>query len=938
MIKYILLFIIVTNSIWGQLKHEEVLFLPWGEKEQSVGFRNAPGGQYGPMSFIVQKSEVKILDTQNNQIKSFKNSNLINTLSIPPINAEDFCIDQNNNLYLLSENSIYKYKNKKYFKIFTPKNNQQIITNLDINKDKIVTIYNESNSKNISNKDKTIEGIPDFFGNIFKVTKESWNKIILTKNESFFAEIKSTQSDLGSAKFIGNTLNGEIYIYFEKVIQQVPLQVQKFIYIYDKNGAIRHRTKIPQQCYTYIFQEFHVDENGYLYHMLSTKDGIFIIKWTIENKVKNIIDSEYPQKYDGIFHYNQLKESDPVSPAKSKKKAESVKFDPVSRDTSLFIGDSYTTHEWTASASNITNGRINDPNGVEIETPPWVEVGNNIQIPYMWGGFWSLAEFDNRLLNEKYAGDIATSGVSQYCGGVDCSGFVSKCWKLPYQFSTRMMDDWITVAYSSWSEIKPADAIHKVGHVRMFVSANPNGSLLTVESSGADWRVSYRSFNLSQLTAYTPRYYINILGSPSTIARSELNSITLSDSVTINLEVSDITNIAGIKLYESSDGENWNSVFGNQLVSPLTSSISLPKDSNLSKYYKCKSVSLDTNTTESWPSDSYGYFHNSTSKRVLIVDGFDRIDGSYNFPYHNFSTILGNSVAFNNISFETVDNDAIINENILLDSYDAIFWLLGDESTNSETFSTVEQSIVSSYLQQGGKMFISGSEIAWDLDNRENTNDQNFIHNYLKTEYYQDDASSYIVNGVAGSIFDDLVIHYDDGTHGVYPENYPDAFTPVNGSYAALKYDNNLNAAIVFEGLVPSGISDSKIVLMGFPFETIYTETERNELIYRIIKFFELDFEEQEDPILPETFVHYGNYPNPFNISTTIKFFIPEDGIVKLDLFNILGQKIESIYNSNLKTGIHKIGFNGSHLASGIYFYNVKWNDQNKNSKFILLK
>jgi len=323
---------------------------------------------------------------------------------------------------------------------------------------------------------------------------------------------------------------------------------------------------------------------------------------------------------------------------------------------------------------------------------------------------------------------------------------------------------------------------------------------------------------------------------------------------------------------------------------------------------------------------------------VLIVDGFDRIDGSYNFPYHNFSTILGNSVAFNNISFETVDNDAIINENILLDSYDAIFWLLGDESTNSETFSTVEQSIVSSYLQQGGKMFISGSEIAWDLDNRGNTNDQNFIHNYLKTEYYQDDASSYIVNGVAGSIFDDLVIHYDDGTHGVYPENYPDAFTPVNGSYAALKYDNNLNAAIVFEGLVPSGISDSKIVLMGFPFETIYTETERNELIYRIIKFFELDFEEQEDPILPETFVHYGNYPNPFNISTTIKFFIPEDGTVKLDLFNILGQKIESIYNSNLKTGIHKIRFNGSHLASGIYFYNVKWNDQNKKSKFILLK
>jgi len=940
MIKYILLLILISNSLLGQLKHEEVLFLRWGNEKQSAGFRTAPGGHYGPMSFIVQNGAVKILDTQNNQIKSFKDSQLINTISIPSINADDFCFDQNNNLYVLSENSVHKYQDKRLDKIFSPGNNQHIITTIYSTGNKIVTIFNESNSRDVLSNEKVTQGVLDFTGNTFEVIKENWNRIIIYKNGNHFAEITSTQSDLGSAKFLGNTSNGEIYIYFEKIIQQVPLLVQKYIYLYNENGTIRNRTKVPQQSYTYIFKEFYVDDFGNLYHMLSTKEGIYIIKWITENKVNNIIDSEYPEKYNGTFHYNQIEEPDPILQKPAEKKTKSLKFDPVSRDTSLFIGDTYTNHTWSAAASNLTNGRITDPNGVEIETPPWVQVGSNIKIPYKWGGFWTLAEFDNGLLNGKYAGDIATSGVSQYCVGVDCSGFVSKCWKLPYQFSTRMMDDWITVAYRSWTEIKPADAIHKVGHVRMFVSTNPNGSFLTVESSGSDWRVSYRSFNLSQLTAYAPRYYIYILGSPATIARSELNSITLSDSVTVNMQLSDTTDIAGIKLYESSDGINWISVFGNQLISPQTNSVILSKNNNVENYYKCKSVSSDTNAIESWPSDSYGYYFSSNPKQVLIVDGFDRIDGSYNLPYHDFITYSGNSIAHNEISYESVDNDAIIDGIVQLDSYDAVFWQLGDESTDEETFSTVEQSIVTSYLQQGGKMFISGSEIAWDLDSQGNTGDQNFIHNILKTNYDQDDAESYLVNGETGTIFDGLVLHYDDGTHGVYPENYPDAYTPVNGSYSALRYDNSLIAATAFEGIIPGGISEAKIVMMGFPFETIYTESERHDLINKILTFF--DFNPaglpEEDGIIPEIFDLYSNYPNPFNASTTIKFNIPAAGNVKIVLFNTLGQKIETIYDDNLKSGIHKIKFNGSHLASGIYFYKVNWNNQIKKSKFILLK
>ncbi len=53
--------------------------------------------------------------------------------------------------------------------------------------------------------------------------------------------------------------------------------------------------------------------------------------------------------------------------------------------------------------------------------------------------------------------------------------------------------------------------------------------------------------------------------------------------------------------------------------------------------------------------------------------------------------------------------------------------MVGDESTDEETFSSAEQSVVIPYLQQGGKMFISGSEIAWDLDYQGSSIDKSFI-------------------------------------------------------------------------------------------------------------------------------------------------------------------------------------------------------------------
>ncbi len=74
---------------------------------------------------------------------------------------------------------------------------------------------------------------------------------------------------------------------------------------------------------------------------------------------------------------------------------------------------------------------------------------------------------------------------------------------------------------------------------------------------------------------------------------------------------------------------------------------------------------------------------------------------------------------------------------------------------------------------------------------------------------------------------------------------------------------------------------------------------------------------------LPKRFVLNQNHPNPFNPSTIIKFQLPVDANVKIQLFNSIGQKISELLNTDLSGGVHEVTFEGSNLSSGIYYYTM---------------
>jgi hypothetical protein len=94
---------------------------------------------------------------------------------------------------------------------------------------------------------------------------------------------------------------------------------------------------------------------------------------------------------------------------------------------------------------------------------------------------------------------------------------------------------------------------------------------------------------------------------------------------------------------------------------------------------------------------------------------------------------------------------------------------------------------------------------------------------------------------------------------------------------------------------------------------------------------------------LPGEFVLEQNYPNPFNPSTTISFTLPQRSPVRIDLYNIVGQKVTTISDKVLPAGSHQVYWdgtdqNGQEIATGIYFYRLEARDFVETKKMVLLK
>jgi len=89
---------------------------------------------------------------------------------------------------------------------------------------------------------------------------------------------------------------------------------------------------------------------------------------------------------------------------------------------------------------------------------------------------------------------------------------------------------------------------------------------------------------------------------------------------------------------------------------------------------------------------------------------------------------------------------------------------------------------------------------------------------------------------------------------------------------------------------------------------------------------------------IPEEFNLSQNYPNPFNPATTINFDLPESGEVTLQVFDLLGREVAMLVQDRMDAGYHKITFDASSMASGIYIYRLVSGKFSSTRKMLLIK
>ena len=104
-----------------------------------------------------------------------------------------------------------------------------------------------------------------------------------------------------------------------------------------------------------------------------------------------------------------------------------------------------------------------------------------------------------------------------------------------------------------------------------------------------------------------------------------------------------------------------------------------------------------------------------------------------------------------------------------------------------------------------------------------------------------------------------------------------------------------------------------------------------------ILNYTPTDVGDDTDAI-PESYSLIGNYPNPFNSSTAIRYELPSGSHVNISIYDMLGRKVQAVQDGLQPAGCHQVIFDASELSSGIYFYRLQAGDYTSTKKMIFIK
>ncbi len=260
---------------------------------------------------------------------------------------------------------------------------------------------------------------------------------------------------------------------------------------------------------------------------------------------------------------------------------------------------------------------------------------------------------------------------------------------------------------------------------------------------------------------------------------------------------------------------------------------------------------------------------------------------------------------------------------VFLANFPVVIWYTGSHYSNTLNEGNCEE--ISKYLEQGGRLFLSGQYISSELQ------DNDFLYEYLHTGYL---GSSYggsdSLTGIMGDpLGNGMVLAVNQGFDAYFQFSLAE-LQPMNGGEESFSYASSGNAgAIRFENDI------YKTVFMGFGFEGINHFDNRLELMNRVLAYFGeiLDAEETKVTTTDKVYI----YPNPVFKNAYINFSLENSANAKLEIFNQQGILIKSRKFGNKKKGQHQLKLSTASQEAGVYYYRLLLDGESFTGKYIVL-
>lgn len=314
-------------------------------------------------------------------------------------------------------------------------------------------------------------------------------------------------------------------------------------------------------------------------------------------------------------------------------------------------------------------------------------------------------------------------------------------------------------------------------------------------------------------------------------AAPELDYAIGADSDVVELAWSPVEGAAGYAVWLSADAEQWSRADARRVDGTEFRAGDLPFDPT---YVRVTAFTEDAGVTHSVASDVYGATAALGRSSVLVVDGHERwqaqrVPENPRALGHNFVVRYGEALP---VSFDSASAAMVGDEVVSLADYDAVLWMLGEESEAHLSFDDLEQDVARSYVDGGGALMVSGSEFAYDLGSVGTPEDAAFLADVLHVSYAGDDAGTWWLNGGSGPVAGSGVLGFS--TRDAIVVDFPDQLAPAGGGEAVLRYFGGAGGTAAVSW---SGAGDT--FALGVPLESIEGVEDRAWLLQQVLASFE---------------------------------------------------------------------------------------------------